>query len=147
VRSAPLFPGSHGGAQLLAWKQSGTSRTLNATVEKVDNLVWLPSARKNENQWRGPLLTRFVRRPVLTVPVCTGIQITRGSILLRINEHISRSILTLVVRVVLRSGTILLRKDTMEALLCMVRTWWSTPSPPIVGTMVRTFVYLCASKP
>ncbi len=49
--------------------------------------------------------------------------------------------------VVLRSGTILLRKDTMEALLCTVRTWWSTPSPPTAGTMVGTFDYLCAPKP
>ncbi len=41
----------------------------NATVAKVDNLVWLPRARKNENWSR---LTSLVQGPVVTLPVCTG---------------------------------------------------------------------------
>ena len=47
---------------------------------------------------------------------------------------------------VLSSETILVRRDTMEALLCTVRTWWSTPAPPTAGTIVGTFGYLCAPK-
>ncbi len=43
-----------GGARRRVWKRSGLCRTLNATVAKVDNLVWLPRARKNENWSRGP---------------------------------------------------------------------------------------------
>jgi hypothetical protein len=47
------------GARRRAWKRSGLRRTLNATVAKVDNLVWLPRARKNENWWRGPTVDKF----------------------------------------------------------------------------------------
>jgi len=47
----------------------------------------------------------------------------------------------------LRSETILVRRDTMEALLCTVRTLWSTPPPPTAGIMVGTFGYLCAPMP
>jgi len=31
-----------------AWKQSGLRQTLNATVSKVDNLVWLPHTQKRK---------------------------------------------------------------------------------------------------
>jgi hypothetical protein len=48
-----------GGARRRAWKRSGLRRTLNATVSKVDNLVWLPSARKRENWSRGPTVDDF----------------------------------------------------------------------------------------
>jgi hypothetical protein len=59
--------------QRRAWKRSGLSQTLNATVAKVDNLVWLPP-RARKTGGGDPQLTSFVRRPVLTFPVCTGIQ-------------------------------------------------------------------------
>ena len=42
-----------------AWKQSGLRQTLNETVSKVDNLVWLPRARKNQNWSRGPTVEEF----------------------------------------------------------------------------------------
>ena len=48
-----------GGARRRAWKRSGLRRTLNATVSKVDNLVWLPSARKRESWSRGPTVDDF----------------------------------------------------------------------------------------
>ena len=48
-----------GGARRRAWKRSGLRQTLNATVSKVDNLVWLPSARKRENWSRGPTVDDF----------------------------------------------------------------------------------------
>jgi len=48
-----------GDARRRAWKRSGLRRTLNATVSKVDNLVWLPSARKRENWSRGPTVDDF----------------------------------------------------------------------------------------
>jgi len=48
---------------------------------------------------------------------------------------------------VLSSEMILVWKDSMEALLWTVRTWWLTPSPPTAGIMVGTFGYLCALKP
>ena len=48
-----------GGARQRAWKRSGLRRTLNATVSKVDNLVWLPSARKRESWSRGPTVDDF----------------------------------------------------------------------------------------
>ena len=48
-----------GGARRRAWKRSGLRRTLNATVSKVDNLVWLPSVRKRENWSRGPTVEDF----------------------------------------------------------------------------------------
>ena len=48
---------------------------------------------------------------------------------------------------VLSSEMILVWKDSMEALLWTVRTWWSTPLPPTAGIMVGTFGYLCALKP
>jgi hypothetical protein len=52
-------PECSGGARRRAWKQSGLRQTLNATVSKVDNLVWLPRARKNENWSRGPTIDEF----------------------------------------------------------------------------------------
>ena len=48
-----------GGARRRAWKRSGLRRTLNETVSKVDNLVWLPSPRKRENWSRGPTVDDF----------------------------------------------------------------------------------------
>ena len=48
-----------GGAPRLAWKRSGLRLTLNAAVSKVDNLVWLPCARKKENWSRGPTVDEF----------------------------------------------------------------------------------------
>jgi len=48
-----------GGARRRAWKRSGLRRTLNATVSKVDNLVWLPIASKRENWSRGPTVDDF----------------------------------------------------------------------------------------
>ena len=48
-----------GGPRRRAWKRSGLRRTLNATVSKVDNLVWLPSARKIESWSRGPTVDDF----------------------------------------------------------------------------------------
>jgi hypothetical protein len=47
---------------------------------------------------------------------------------------------------ILRSETIFVRRDTMEALLCTVRTWWLTPASPTAGIMVGTFGYLCPPK-
>jgi len=60
--SLSVHPSTHecrGGAHLRTWKLSGLSLTLNATVTKVDNLVWLPRTRKNENWWRGPTVDKF----------------------------------------------------------------------------------------
>jgi hypothetical protein len=37
----------------------GNGRALNATVAKVDNLIWLSRARKNENWSRGPTVDEF----------------------------------------------------------------------------------------
>jgi hypothetical protein len=37
----------------------GLCQTLNATVSKVDNLIWLPRARKNKNCSRGPTVGEF----------------------------------------------------------------------------------------
>ncbi len=51
-----------GGGQRLAWKQSGLRQTLNATLSKVDNLVWLPPQAKTKTG-RGD--------PLLTPPLCT----------------------------------------------------------------------------
>ena len=48
---------------------------------------------------------------------------------------------------VLSSEMILVWKDSMETLLWMVRTWWSTPSPPTAGIMSGSFGYMCALKP
>jgi len=48
-----------GDALWRAWKQSGLRQTLNATVSKVDNLVWLPRTRKNENWSWGPTVDKF----------------------------------------------------------------------------------------
>ncbi len=48
-----------GGVRRRAWKQSGLLQTLNATVSKVDNLVRLPIARKNENWSQGPTVDEF----------------------------------------------------------------------------------------
>jgi hypothetical protein len=58
-------PEYSGDAWRRAWKQSGLRQTLNATVSKVDNLVWLPLARKNENWSRGPTVDEFCQGPVL----------------------------------------------------------------------------------
>ncbi len=48
-----------GDARRRAWKRSGLCQTLNATVSKVDNLVWLPCARKRENWSMGPTVDDF----------------------------------------------------------------------------------------
>ena len=64
-----------GGARRRAWKQSGLCQTLNATVSKVDNLVWLPTHAKTKTGRWDPRLTSFVRGPVLANSVFTGIQV------------------------------------------------------------------------
>jgi hypothetical protein len=48
-----------GGARRRAWQWSVLSQTINVTVSKVDNLVWLPCARKKENWSRGPTVNDF----------------------------------------------------------------------------------------